>query len=89
MMMAIDLSIRHGWIDESVRTRGEALLQKNALPTAPPADMSAEQFLEAMAIDKKAVDGKINLVLLRALGEAFVTSDYDHNKLLQTLSPTN
>ena len=51
--------------------------------------MSAEQFLEAMAIDKKAVDGKINLVLLRALGEAFVTSDYDHNKLLQTLSPTN
>ncbi len=85
MVMAIDLSIRHGWIDESVRQRSIELLQKAALPVVPPDDMSASQFLDAMAIDKKAVDGQIKLVLLRALGEAFVTSDYDHEKLLETL----
>ncbi len=85
MVMAIDLSIRQGWIDESVRQRSIELLRKAALPVAPPDDMNANQFLDAMAIDKKAVDGQIKLVLLRALGEAFVSGDYDHNKLLQTL----
>ena len=83
--MAIDLSIREGWIDESVRERSIALLERAALPVAPPTDISASQFLEVMAIDKKTIDGNINLVLLRALGQAFVTSDYDQDKLMQTL----
>ncbi|UCH42104.1 MAG: 3-dehydroquinate synthase [Gammaproteobacteria bacterium] len=86
MIMAIDLSIRQGWIDESVRERSIELLRRAALPTAPPAEMTPEQFLETMAIDKKTVDGTIKLVLLRKLGEACVTGDYDHDKLLQTLA---
>ena len=86
MVMAIDLSIRQGWIEDSVRQRSIALLQRAALPVEPPAEISSEQFLDAMAVDKKAVDGKIKLVLLRKLGEAFVTGDYGHELLLQTLS---
>lgn len=86
MVMAIDLSIRQGWIDESVRERSIALLHRAALPTAPPVDMTPEQFLETMAIDKKTVDGAIKLVLLNKLGEACITGDYDHKLLLQTLS---
>ena len=86
MVMAIDLSIRHGWIDESVRQRSIELLQKAALPVTPPEDMAPAQFLDAMAIDKKAVGGQINLVLLRALGDAFVSGDYDPEKLEQTLA---
>ena len=39
-----------------------------------------------MSVDKKNVDGKIKLVLLRALGEAFVTDTYNHAALLQTLN---
>ncbi len=85
MVMAIDLSIRQGWIDDSVRQRSIALLQRAALPIAPPAEISSEQFLDVMAVDKKAVDGAIKLILLRKLGEACVTGDYDHEKLLQTL----
>ena len=85
MLMAIELSIREGWIDESVRERSVALLERAALPVAPPAEMTAQQFLDAMAVDKKVQDGRIKLVLLRALGEACVTGDYDHGKLLQTL----
>ena len=87
MVMAIDLSIREGWIDEDVRQRTVKLLQQAGLPVRPPEDISIEQFLETMSIDKKAVDGKINLVLLRAIGDAFVTADYNHDKLLQTLAP--
>jgi len=86
MMMAIDLSIREGWIDETVRERTQALLSQSNLPILPPAGMSLEQYLDAIAIDKKVVDGTIKLVLLKALGEAVVTSDYQRNNLLQTLS---
>jgi 3-dehydroquinate synthase len=85
MMMAIDLSIREGLIDESVRARGTALIEKAALPVKAPAEMSTERFLDAMLIDKKTIDGNINLVLLRKLGQGFVSSDYNHDNLLQTL----
>jgi len=86
MVMAIDLSIREGLIDESVRGRSIALLERAALPVAPPTGISTQQFLEVMAIDKKTVDGAIKLVLLRKLGEACISGDYDHDKLLQTLA---
>ena len=85
MVMAIDLSIREGWIGEDVRQRTVALLQQAGLPVTPPDDITIEQYLETMSIDKKAVDGKIYLVLLKAIGDALVTADYNHEKLLQTL----
>lgn len=85
MVMAIDLSIREGLIDESVRERSVDLLRRAGLPISPPDDIGVEQYLDVMAIDKKSIDGQIKLVLLRALGEAFISSDYDHDKLLQTL----
>jgi 3-dehydroquinate synthase len=86
MVMAIDLSIREGRIDEGVRQRGVALLQQAGLPVIPPKDISVEQYLKVMSIDKKAVDGQIKLVLLNAIGEAFVSADYNRDKLLQTLN---
>ena len=86
MVMAIDLSIREGWIDEDVRQRSVALLTQAGLPVKPPAEITVAQYLDAMAIDKKNVDGRIKLILLHALGEAFITDEYNHDKLLQTLS---
>jgi 3-dehydroquinate synthase len=86
MIMAIDLSIRQGWLDQEVRQRTTALLDQCALPLRPPPEMTVEQYLDAMAIDKKTINGSINLVVLRALGEAFITADYDPLKLEQTLT---
>jgi 3-dehydroquinate synthase len=85
MVMAADLSERHGWIDPSVRQRSIDLLHKAALPTAAPRDMSGEDFMEIMAIDKKVDAGVIKLVLLKALGQAFISADYDPRLLRQTL----
>jgi len=86
MMMAIDLSIREGLVDESLRERSRALLERANLPVSPPEGISIEQYLDVMAVDKKNVDGAIKLVLLNKLGEARITSDYDHELLLQTLT---
>ena len=85
MIMAIDLSILEGRIDAEIRERSIALLGRAGLPVAPPAEMTAAQFLEAMAVDKKAVGGNIRLVLLDALGKARVSADYDPAKLRRVL----
>lgn len=86
MVMAIDLSIREGLIGEDVRQRSIALLERAGLPVIPPSEITVEQFLDAMSVDKKNVDGKIKLVLLRALGEALITDTYNHDALLETLN---
>lgn len=86
MVMAVDLSLRHGWINDSVKQRTISLLEKCALPVHSPAEMSIEQYMNAMAIDKKTVNGTIKFVLLEALGKAIVTSNYDPELLDQTLT---
>jgi len=47
--------------------------------------MTAERFLELMAVDKKVLDGRLRLVLLRQTGEAVVTSEVPRELLLETL----
>ena len=82
-MMAIDLSIREGWIDELF---GNTAWRFGSIRfTLPPSGMTQDQYLDAMAIDKKVVT-VIKLVLLEALGKAVVTSDYQRTNLLQTLA---
>ena len=85
MIMATDLSMRHGWIDESVKQRAVNLLEKSSLPTRSPPEMTIDDYMNAMAIDKKSQDGRIKFILLKALGDAIITSDYDADLLRQTL----
>lgn len=86
MLMAADLSQRHGWIDATLTRRLEDLLLKAKLPVRAPQTISAEKFLALMAIDKKIIHGDIILVLLNEIGKAIVSSDYDHSLLLETLT---
>jgi len=52
----------------------------------PPQEMTPAHFMEHMAVDKKVLDGRLRLVLLRQLGEAVVTDDYPYEILQATLS---
>ena len=63
--MAADLSSRLGWISEDVKDRAIALVKRSNLPTSPPEDMTPDDFIQLMAVDKKNVDGSLRLVLLR------------------------
>ena len=75
-MLAIDLSWRMGNLTEQDICRSVALFQAANLPVLPPAEMTVECFVERMALDKKVLDGSLRLVLLGALGDAIVTSDF-------------
>ncbi len=77
MCMAAALSARLGWITAADLARVEALVQRAKLPVRTPAKLDPARMLELMAVDKKAQDGRIRLVLLRAVGKAVVTDDYD------------
>ena len=85
MLMAADLSARHGWMDDADVERIRALLVQARLPVEPPAEMSTDQFLGLMAVDKKALDGGLRLILMDAIGKAKITADFDPRLLRQTL----
>ena len=85
-VMALEMSSRLGWIQQAERDRAIRLLQRAALPVAPPAEMRPGDFLQHMAVDKKVLDGKLRLVLLRGMGEAVVTGDFPRDVLEATLN---
>lgn len=86
MVMAADLSWRLGWLSEKDAWRARQLIGEAGLPVCPPADMSAEDFLRLMAVDKKVENGRIRLVLLRALGDAVIETEFRPELLQQTLT---
>ena len=75
--MAADLSARLGWISQADAGRCVALVAAAGLPLRPPANMTPADFRRLMAGDKKVAGGQLRLVLLRALGEAVLTADFD------------
>ncbi|MEM8981579.1 MAG: 3-dehydroquinate synthase [Pseudomonadota bacterium] len=65
--------------------RLQRLLDSAGLPVAPPS-LGSEALWAAMQLDKKVQDGKLRLILLRALGDAFVTADVDESALHAALA---
>jgi len=84
-VMALEMSSRLGWISTEERDRGIRLFQRAGLPVVPPEDMTEDNFLEHMAIDKKVIDGRLRLVLLSRIGEAVITDEYPKEVLQATL----
>lgn len=73
--------------DPVIRERITALLQTADLPTTPPEDMTAEDFLRHMQLDKKTKGGKMRLVLLDNAGKArlHALSNEDSEQVQQLL----
>jgi 3-dehydroquinate synthase len=46
---------------------------------------SAEGLLDLMGQDKKVIDGQLNFILARGIGQAFVTSDVPRDAVLSVL----
>ncbi|CAM8985505.1 unnamed protein product [Rhodiola kirilowii] len=85
-VMAVDMSYRLGWIDESLVKRVLKILTEAKLPTTPPESVTVETFKSVMAVDKKVADGLLRLILLKGpLGNCVFTGEYDRKALDETL----
>ena len=61
-----------------------SLVAAAGLPVEPPA-IAPDDWLHAMGMDKKVQGKKLRFVLLDALGESRVSSDYDNDRLNEIL----
>lgn len=84
MVIATRVSQRMGLVDEAVVTRTIKLLQRAGLPVSGPR-LGVERYLELMGHDKKVEGGKIRFVLLKKIGEAFVSAAVPGNVLTAVL----
>jgi len=84
LLMAASMSQACGTLRPEVVERLRGLLERAGLPTAAR-DVPAQAVLEHMKIDKKVKAGRIRLVLLRGVGDAFVTGDYPDRALEATV----
>ena len=86
MVMAADCSARLGWLSAAEAERVRALIARAGLPVKPPSGMQPADFLDLMSHDKKVAGGRLRLVLLRQLGQAVLTADFDPAALDATLA---
>ncbi len=87
--MAFDLSVRMGLCPESDRDRALKHFNDVGLPTAIPEGLqgpagekwSVDGLIDLMGQDKKVQSGEITFILLRGIGQAFITRDVNRDDL--------
>lgn len=84
MVMAADLSQRMGWISAEDLQRTKNIIQRAKLPISCP-KIPLDEFLSYMAHDKKVLNGQLRLVLLKQLGQAVITKEFDLEQMKQVI----
>lgn len=84
MVMAADLSYRMGWISQADVERAQQIIARAGLPIVCP-NIPLDDFLGYMAHDKKVLNGQLRLVLLKRLGQAVITKEFDLELMKQAI----
>jgi len=84
LLIAASMSQRLGALSTQDVVRVATLLERAGLRSAAP-QFGAARAVEFMRIDKKVQAGRVRLVLLKRIGEAYITGDYDDDALRRTL----
>ena len=88
IVMAAELSAMAGDLSSNALQRIKDILKACSLPVAPPSGMAAEDFMRLMVRDKKVLDGKLRLVLMKSLGNAYVSGQFSVDHLQAMLEQT-
>ena len=84
--MAAKLSELEGNLSVGDVERVKNILIKSKLPCNIEGEVSSENLIKAMSIDKKAIDGNIRLVLLKYLGDSYLSDSYSQENFQQVIS---
>jgi 3-dehydroquinate synthase len=86
LVAAANLSARLGFCASELQGQVEAVLRTLTLPMRIPADMDLEQIYAMMGSDKKKAAGKLRFILLRDVGDVFITSEVGIREVMETLT---
>jgi 3-dehydroquinate synthetase len=75
-----------GYCDISLQRRIEDILESVRLPTRIPSHIDPDALLLAMQHDKKKRAGQLRFVLLRGIGQAFVSDEVSAKDIKDTVS---
>jgi shikimate kinase / 3-dehydroquinate synthase len=86
LVAAVNLSARLGYCDSALQKRIEGILQSVNLPIRIPSDIEPDALLQAMQRDKKKRAGQLRFILLRGIGQAFVSDGVSAREIINTVS---
>lgn len=85
LVAAADLSVRLGLCDVSLQKRIEAILESVNLPTRIPSYIQPDALFQAMQHDKKKRAGQLRFILLRGIGQVFVSDEVSAEEIKETI----
>ena len=85
MLIAANFSKKLGLLEEDQFNRIQLLIERVGLPIKIHKNVEFDCMFENMKVDKKSRDGILYLVLLKNIGEAFLTSDYSEKVLKESI----
>lgn len=85
LVAAARLSNALGFCDKSIPELIEKIIGRIGLPTRIPNGLSSTSIYNAMKVDKKKMAGKLRFVLLRQVGDPFITNDVPEGAVINTL----
>ena len=85
MVLAAELSVNMGWLTQADAQRVRQLIARAGLPVQAPVELDSQRFLDLMAVDKKVQDGRLRLILMRALGESVISDEAGPEVIRQVL----
>ena len=86
LIAAAHLSSTLGFCAESLQLRIEVVLEKSGLPLRIPQNLSPATLHLAMGTDKKKAGGRLRFILIRDVGDVFISEDVPIEAILETLS---
>lgn len=86
LVAAANLSARLGFCPTALQTRIEHLLTSLYLPTRIPPALDPTAIVAAMGSDKKRAAGRLHFVLLRDVGDVFISGDVPEAAVVETIA---
>ena len=86
LVAAINLSARLGYCDISLQKRIETILESVNLPTRIPSSLNPNALLQAMQKEKKKQAGHLRFILIRGIGQAFVSDEVSDIDVISSIA---
>ena len=84
-IIASELSCNIGFLSSDDNKKIRNIFLRAGLPVITPADMDSSTFLDFMQRDKKVIDGRLRLILLKSIGNAVISEDASLDQIIAAI----